>query len=206
MKNFSQACENNKKPILEILKIVLKGPGEVLEIGSGSGQHVLYFGEHLPHLNWQPTELPAGISALRDNLSAAPLENILMPRVLDVCQYPWPISSVASIFTANTLHIMAWPDVRHFFKGVGRVLNPNGLLCIYGPFRYSGNYTSESNAYFDRWLKERNPASGIRNFEDVNFLAQEQGLELLHDYSMPANNQLIIWELRHSLMKNLPAC
>ncbi|KFI22982.1 DUF938 domain-containing protein [Nitrosococcus oceani] len=197
MKNFSQACENNKKPILEILKIVLKEPGEVLEIGSGSGQHALYFGEHLPHLNWQPTELPAGISALRDNLSVAPLENILMPRVLDVCQYPWPISSVASIFTANTLHIMAWPDVRHFFKGVGRVLNPHGLLCVYGPFRYSGNYTSESNAYFDRWLKERNPESGIRNFEDVNFLAQEQGLELLHDYSMPANNQLLIWELRH---------
>jgi cyclopropane fatty-acyl-phospholipid synthase-like methyltransferase len=168
-----------------------------LEIGSGSGQHAIYFGEHLPHLVWQTTELPAAMDALRDNLSINFPKNVLMPIELDVSQHPWPIHSVSSIFSANTLHIMNWSSVQQFFKEVGVTLNRNGLLCVYGPFRYNGNYTSDSNADFDAWLKARNFESGIRDFEDVNSQAREQGLELLNDYLMPANNQLLIWKLRY---------
>ncbi|ADE15961.1 protein of unknown function DUF938 [Nitrosococcus halophilus Nc 4] len=196
MKNFSQACENNKRPILKILKAVLKDRGEVLEIGSGSGQHALYFGEHLPHLEWQPTELPAAISVLRHNLRTNSPKNVLRPIELDVCEHPWPIRSSSNLFSANTLHIMPWSSVRQFFQGAGAVLKHDGLLCFYGPFRYGGNYTSDSNADFDVWLKARDPESGLRDFEDVNFLAQEQGLALLNDYSMPANNQFLIWRKR----------
>jgi hypothetical protein len=90
---------------------------------------------------------------------------------------------------------MAWSDVQQFFKGAGAILNRGGVLCVYGPFRYGGNYTSDSNAHFDAWLKARNSESGIRDFEDVNALAQEQGLELLDDYLMPANNQFLIWKI-----------
>ncbi|MGR6034330.1 MAG: DUF938 domain-containing protein [Candidatus Nitrosoglobus sp.] len=194
MKNFSQACENNKKPILEILKVVLRDCSDVLEVGSGSGQHAVYFGEHLSHLKWQTTELSTAIGILKDNLSTNLPKNVLMPIELDVNQHPWPIESASSIFSANTLHILAWRDVKQFFKGSGAILKQNGLLCVYGPFRYQGNYTSASNADFDSWLKARNFESGIRDFEDINSLAQEQGLELQNDYSMPANNQLLIWQ------------
>lgn len=197
MKNFSQACENNKKPILEILKLVLRDCDDVLEIGSGSGQHAIYFGQHLPHLTWQATELPVMIDILRNNLNINLPKNVLMPAELDVRQHPWPVGPVSSIFSANTLHIMAWSDVQQFFKGVRAVLKRNGLLCIYGPFRYHGDYTSDSNAHFDTWLKAQNSESGIRDFESVNSLAREQGLDLLNDYSMPANNQLLIWKLKN---------
>jgi cyclopropane fatty-acyl-phospholipid synthase-like methyltransferase len=194
MKNFSQACENNKKPILEILKVVLRDCSDVLEVGSGSGQHAVYFGEYLSHLKWQTTELSTAIGILEDNLSINLPKNVLMPIELDVTQHPWPIESASSIFSANTLHILAWRDVEQFFKGSGAILKQNGLLCVYGPFRYQGNYTSASNADFDSWLKARNFESGIRDFEDINSLAQEQGLELQNDYSTPANNQLLIWQ------------
>jgi Protein of unknown function (DUF938) len=102
------------------------------------------------------------------------------------------VESVDAIFSANTLHIMGWAAVRDLFRGVG-ALAPT-LLCIYGPFRYGGKYTSASNADFDRYLRTRDPESGIRNFEDVNTLSGEQGLHLLADHAMPANNQLIIWQ------------
>lgn len=196
MKNFSQACENNKKPILEILRIALTGSDDVLEIGSGSGQHAMYFAEHLPHLQWQTSELPDTISALRDNLSVGVPKNVLMPIELDVRRHPWPIRSSSSIFSANTLHIMSWDTVKKFLEEAGAVLNRSGLLCVYGPFRYSGAYTSASNASFDVWLKERDPNRGIRDFEAINRLAQEQGLELINDYVMPANNQFLIWKLK----------
>nr|WP_096526796.1 DUF938 domain-containing protein [Candidatus Nitrosoglobus terrae] len=195
MKYFSQACENNKQPILEILKRVLKGCHQVLEIGSGSGQHAVYFGKQLPHLTWQPTETLEGIAILKENLvSLSAPSNVLTPLVLDVNQPLWPLDSVANIFSANTLHILAWEEVELFFKGVGALLKPKGLLCVYGPFRYQGNYTSLSNAEFDSWLKAQDVERGIRDFEAVNTLAEEQGLELKEDYAMPANNQFLIWQ------------
>lgn len=194
LKNFNQSCEKNKEPILEKLKIDLADSTTILEIGSGSGQHALYFGEQLPHLHWQTTEIAALVPALSDNLQTKPLPNVPSPAVLDVSQHPWPVGPVSAIFSANTLHIMAWGHVENFFAGVGKALQADGRLCIYGPFRYQNDYTSESNAKFDLWLKERDSHSGIRDFEAVDLLARRQGLELLVDHQMPSNNQLIVWK------------
>ncbi len=196
MLNFSPASENNKQPILEKLYDVFTDTNDVLEIGSGSGQHAIYFAKHLPGLTWQTSELGDHIQALEKNIESYAPDNVNMPVVLDVCSHPWPITTASAIFTANTLHIMSWPVTEDLFKGVGSVLQTKGLLCIYGPFKYEGDYTTASNARFDIWLKTQNPVSGIRDFEALDALAQAQGLTLIHDYSMPANNQFLVFK-RH---------
>ena len=193
MQNFCPAAENNKQAILQILKQVLQNTDNTLEIGSGSGQHAIYFSAQLPHLTWQPTELPAVVDALRANLAEHNSPNIRPAVELNVQQQPWPVASCASIFTANTMHIMPWSDVVAFFTGLGQVLNTQGLLCIYGPFRYNGAFTTPSNERFNQWLQSQNPQQGIRDFEQLDQLANAQGLVLLNDYAMPANNQLLIW-------------
>ncbi len=189
----SEACERNKGPILEILKKHLSGSNKVLEIGSGTGQHAVYFAEHLDNLSWQTSELKENISDLTERIKLEGPDNVLKPVELDVTQRPWPLESADAVFTANTLHIMPWKYSADFFQGVGKILSVSGKLCIYGPFKYCGKYTSESNAEFDGWLKKHSNWSGIREFEEVDKLASRQGLKLIHDYSMPANNQLIVW-------------
>lgn len=194
LKNYQASCERNKEPILQQLRNELTDCGTVLEIGSGSGQHALYFGAQLPHLHWQTTELPNQIAALRENLRTVLIPNLPPPIVLDVTQHPWAVEPVSAIFSANTLHIMAWNQVENFFKGVGQTLRAGGKLCIYGPFRYHDEYTSESNATFDQWLKKRDPKSGIRDFEAVEQLARTENLKLRADHQMPSNNQLLVWQ------------
>ena len=194
MLNFSPASENNKQPILEKLYDVFSHTTDVLEIGSGSGQHAIYFAKHLPDLTWQTSELADHIEVLEQNIESYAPDNVNMPVVLDVSQHPWSITSTCAIFTANTLHIMSWSMTEELFKGIGDVLQQNGLLCIYGPFKYKDDYTTTSNAQFDIWLKAQNPQSGIRDFEAVDKLAQQQGLSLAHDFAMPANNQLLIFK------------
>lgn len=194
MSSFSEACERNKEPILRVLKEAFRNSSEVLEIGSGTGQHAVYFGRYLPHLIWQTTELEENLAGLRERLQREGPDNVKSPLPLDVSQQPWPVSVAGTIFTANTLHIMSWDHVKHMFRGVGSTLQTGGILCIYGPFRYYGAYTSESNALFDQSLKKRDPLSGIRDFEAVNQLAIEQGLSLIKDYPMPANNQALVWK------------
>jgi hypothetical protein len=189
--SVSEACERNKGPILAILASALANSRKVLEIGSGTGQHAVHFAAHLPHLLWQPSDTGAYLAGLRERIAGEGTPNLLPARELDVRDQPWQVESVDAIFTANTLHIMGWAAVEDLFRGVGAVAPT--LLCIYGPFRYGGKYTSASNADFDRYLRARDPDSGIRNFEDVNTLSGEQGLYLLADHAMPANNQLIIW-------------
>ena len=194
MLNYSQASENNKQAILSLLHDILADTVDVLEIGSGSGQHALFFSQHLPNLNWQATELSDGITALEENIKQYAPDNVLKPVELDVCKHPWNVSKSAAIYTANTLHIMPWASVAEFFIGVGKNLNPQGLLCIYGPFKYKGEFTTQSNADFDQWLKRSNPMSGIRDFEKISELALGQGMSLVNDFPMPANNQLIIFK------------
>lgn len=191
---FSEACERNKDPILQILVSAFARNHRALEIGSGTGQHAVYFSEHLPHLTWQPTEMAENLPALAERIGREGPANLLAPLVLDVCAARWPVDSADAIFSANTLHIMDWESVRHFFRGVGAVLDAGGVLGVYGPFRYGGRYTTESNAAFDRHLKARDPAGGLRDFEAVNELALEQGLLLSADHAMPANNQTLIWK------------
>ena len=192
----SEACERNKRPILSVLSHAFADISNVLEIGSGTGQHAVYFGNHLGHLEWQTSELPEGLQSLRARLAAEGPGNVKEPLNLNVRERPWFRSDTASahgLFTANTLHIMSWADVEHFFAGVGEVLASPGVLCIYGPFRYGGRHTSESNAAFDRYLRHRDPQSGIRDFEAIAHLADSQGLSFLEDHAMPANNRLLVW-------------
>lgn len=194
LENYSAAAENNKQPISAVLARELTEPGTVLEIGSGSGQHALYLARNLPHLQWQATELPHAIKALQRNLYQHSIANMLPPIALDVAKSSWLSGSVEVVFTANTLHIMSWHLVTAFFAGVGRNLGSQGRLCVYGPFRYGGNFTAPSNAQFDAWLSSRDPLSGIRDFEAVDALAQSIGCKLVADHAMPANNQLLIWQ------------
>jgi cyclopropane fatty-acyl-phospholipid synthase-like methyltransferase len=189
----SEACERNKGPILAVLAGELGASRTVLEIGSGTGQHAVHFAAHLPHLRWQPTELEGHLSALAERVRLEGSANLRPPVALDVSDDPWDVPRVDAAFSANTLHIMAWSAVQDFFRGAGAVLTGAGVLCVYGPFRYRGDYTSASNAEFDAYLQARDPASGIRDFEALDALAAAQGLTLAADHAMPANNRTLVW-------------
>jgi len=191
---FSQASENNKQPINEVLQRHLGNITDVLEIGGGTGQHATFFAEQFPRLIWQSTDVPANVATLNLRIKHAALPNLPDATALDVDALPWPVNNFNAIYTANTLHIMAAESVVNFFQGVGSYLNANGLLLVYGPFKYAGEFTTESNARFDVWLKNQNPVSGIRDFERVDALAEDAGLRLLEDNSMLANNQLLVWK------------
>lgn len=195
-KPFSEACENNKEAILQIIKAVFSKPTTVWEIGSGTGQHACHFAENLPHLKWQPTDRPehlVGIHLWRDE---AQLANLLPPLSLDVADLLWPCERIDAVFTANTLHIMSGDEVRLLFERLAVYLAADATVCIYGPFNYAGAYTSESNARFDLWLKERDALSGIKDFEAIIALAENGGLELQADNPMPANNRLLVLRKR----------
>lgn len=195
-KPFSQACENNKEPILEILRDRFAAARRVLEIGSGTGQHAVYFGAQLPHLIWQTSDLPENHPGILAWLADAALPNVCAPLSLDVSRAQWGVGVVDGVFSANTAHIMNVAQVEAMFAGVGRVLEPDGVFCLYGPFNYGGRYTSESNARFDGWLKARDPHSGIRDLETLKTFAQQHGLMLVADYAMPANNRTLVWQKR----------
>ena len=191
-KPFAEACERNRGPILEVLRGAFADCTSVLEIGSGTGQHAVYFAAALPHLVWQTSELPVNHAGIRAWLEDAQLPNLRLPLALDVAG-DWPVENYDAAFTANTLHIMAWPLAECFFRGVRGVLAPGAVLAAYGPFNYGGAFTSESNAQFDRWLKSRDPASGIRDFDQVCALAAANGLVFVRDVPMPANNRTLLW-------------
>ena len=199
MLKVSEACERNKDPILNILKDVLSESETVLEIGSGTGQHAVYFARHLTHLTWYPSDLEENIEYISERVKIEGAENVKPPFLLDVKSDPWPINKIDAVFTANTFHIMHWEYVKEFFRGAGKILNTDGLLCVYGPFKYNGNFTTKSNEDFDEWLKERDPDSGIRDFEELNKLAESQGLEFVIDHNMPANNQFLLWRKSQNL-------
>ena len=192
-KPFSQACENNKHYILSVLKAYLKKGDQVLEIGSGTAQHIKFFADSLSEVSWIPSEMPASMPVLLAGLDDPIPENIKHPVELDVEHRNWG-KTLSAVFSANTLHIMSADHVEKFFSGAARALGKNGHLLVYGPFNYQGNYSSESNARFDQWLAARDPLSAIRDFEWVNELAQKEGLSLVKDHDMPANNRLVVWQ------------
>ena len=191
-KPFSQSCENNKAPILRIIETVFTQSCTVWEIGSGTGQHACYFAEHLPHLQWQPTDRLENIAGIRLWREEAQLANLKPPLILDVTDAVWPCESIDALFSANTLHIMSNLEVRIFFERLALYLNPNAVICIYGPFNYNGAYTCDNKARFDQWLKSQNILSGIKDFEEITSLAAAMGCKLIHDFAMPANNRLLV--------------
>ena len=192
-KPYSESCDQNRAPILAILREVFADRRQVREIGSGTGQHAVYFGAALAHVRWQTADVREYHPGIHAWLTEAALPNVVSPLELDVNHTGWHSGRYDAVFSANTLHIMSWPEVEKCFEGIGRVLEPGGVLAVYGPFNYHGQFTSESNARFDQWLKARDPASGVRDFEAVDALACKQGLTLVQDYAMPANNRTLVW-------------
>jgi cyclopropane fatty-acyl-phospholipid synthase-like methyltransferase len=193
-KPFSQACDNNKQPILEIISRVFAKRNNVLEIGSGTGQHGVYLAKNLPFLTWQTSDLLINHEGINQWIDDSPTPNIRRPISLDLAAVELLVENIDAVFSANTLHIISWPLVQNFFDLVEKHLVENGVLCIYGPFNYQGKYTSESNANFDLWLKGRDEQSGIRDFEAVCQLATVAGLSLIEDVAMPANNRILIFK------------
>jgi SAM-dependent methyltransferase len=193
LKPHSDACERNRDPILEVLRQHFADRRRVLEIGSGTGQHAVHFAAALPHLAWQTSELEPNLAGMRLWLEEANLPNLPPPVALDVTG-TWPDARFDAVFTANTLHIMSWPDVQVLFAALPKVLAADAMLAVYGPFNYDGRFTSPSNASFDEWLKQRSPVSGIRDFAAVDELARSIGFTLVEDRPMPANNRTLVWQ------------
>ncbi len=193
-KPYSQSCENNKRPILQVIQTVFVESATVWEIGSGTGQHACYFAQKLPHLTWQPTDREENLAGINSWVKETSLSNIADSKVLDVTNDHWPCQQIDALFTANTLHIMSWNAVESLFAGLNNYLSSSASVCIYGPFNYNGEYTSDSNEQFDQWLKMRDPLSGIRDFESVKRLAHEINLYIRDDVTMPANNRLLVFK------------
>ena len=185
------SCARNREPILGVLRRHFADCRRVLEIGSGTGQHAIFFAAGLPHLAWQASDRADNLPGIRAWLAEAALPNTPPPLELDVAA-PWPAVACDAVFSANTLHIMAWAEVEALFAALPGVLAEGGTLAVYGPFNYDG-YTSESNAAFDRWLKERAPHQGLREFGAVDALAARAGLRLVEDCAMPSNNRCLVW-------------
>lgn len=186
------SCERNRDPILAVLRDHFADRGQVLEIGSGTGQHAIHFAAAMPHLTWQASDRADNLPGIRAWLHDAALANTPPPLELDV-NGPWPGQRFDAVFCANTLHIMAWSEVERLFAQLPGVLATDAKLVIYGPFNYGGRFTSDSNANFDVWLKERGAHQGIRDFEAVDALARRAGLALAADLEMPANNRCLVW-------------
>lgn len=192
-KPFSQACENNKEPILALLQRYFADLTSVLEIGSGTGQHAVFFAQQLPHLIWQCSDRHENHAGITQWITDAQLDNVKPPVDLDVSTSEWPDLEVDAAFSANTAHIMSWPVAQDMLTGVARILPAGGIFCLYGPFNYGGNFSSDSNARFDQWLKSQSPEMGIRDFESVCEIAGTRGLQFIEDNEMPANNRLLVF-------------
>jgi SAM-dependent methyltransferase len=194
MKKTWPAPERNKGPIVDVLRRVLPKAGRVLEISSGSGQHVVHFARQLPGLVFQPSDVdPDNLASIRAWRHDEQLANVLEPVRLDVLEESWPVGPFDAAFNANMIHIAPWACAEGLFRGVGRHLGKGGVFVLYGPFRIGGAHTAESNAEFDADLRQRDPAWGVRDLEAVEALAREQGLELRERVPMPANNQCLVF-------------
>ena len=194
MQGYSPAAENNKAPIAHILGRHLPPNGTVLEIGSGAGQHALHMSNTFPGITWLPSEREAVVPILRANLALYGSNNIQSPLVLDLTDCFWSGDPVDAVYAANVMHIVSESLGERLLQLAAEALKPLGLLMLYGPYKYNGHFTTKSNATFDQWLKDRDPASGVRDFEAVIATAKCTGLTLTQDHAMPVNNQMLIFE------------
>jgi hypothetical protein len=190
---FSQSSEENKEPILHVIGPLFAGARTLLEIGSGTGQHAVYFAAAMPHLRWQASDRRENLAGIRLWREKADLANLPPPLELDVTGDAWPEQVYDGVFSANTAHIMSWNEVQAMFSGVARVLRSGGCFALYGPFNYGGRYTSDSNERFDAWLKAQDQRSSIKDFDALDALARGLGLLLVADHTMPVNNRTLVW-------------
>ena len=191
---FSSAAERNRQPILDQLRILFPQQGTILEIGSGTGQHAIFFTRNLPGLLWQPSDRSENLTGLEASFSVEGSERILPLLQLDVLHDPWPECSYAGVYSANTAHIMSWDAVVAMFTGVAVHLVPGARFCLYGPFNIDNRFTSESNAQFDAGLRAKDPQMGIRDMAAIESLANLHQMQLEHKLAMPANNFILVFK------------
>jgi SAM-dependent methyltransferase len=189
----SAACDRNREPIAERLAEWLPASGVVLEIGSGTGQHAVYFGERFPGIRWQTSDVADNRAGIRAWLDSARLGNVVEPLELDVLTGEWPAGPFDGVFTANTAHIMPIEAVCRTFQGAGRILGPGGFLFLYGPVNRNGEFTSPSNRAFDAELRARDARMGLRDDRVLIEFARSAGLDLAADYAMPASNRSLVF-------------
>jgi cyclopropane fatty-acyl-phospholipid synthase-like methyltransferase len=194
-KPFAPACERNREPILQVLRVAFAQSRHVLEVGSGTGQHAVHFAAAMPWLDWQCSDRAEQLPGIRAWLDESALPNTPAPLELDVAG-PWPSARYDGLFSANTLHIMGWAEVERLFACLPKVASDDAVLAIYGPFNRDGRYTSDSNADFDRSLKARDSRMGLRDAAAVDALAQAAGFALAQDHAMPAGNRCLVWRRR----------
>ena len=194
MQGFSQAADNNKAAILAVLAEWLPHRAKLLEIGSGAGQHAIHMAAALNHVHWQPTDRAPVLPMLTSNIAEYGTANILRPTALDLATQTWPAQTYDCVYSANVMHIVSSELGENLICGAAKMLTADGLLALYGPYKYAGDFTTPSNADFDLWLKARDAQSGIRDFEWVHDLAARSGLRLMADQRMPANNQMLIFK------------
>lgn len=194
-KPFAPACERNQAVILEQLQQWLSTPGQsVLEIGSGTGQHAVYFAAQIPHITWQTADVIEKHAGINLWLADARLTNVLPPVEYAIGHSQWPDGQYDVVYSSNVLHIISEALVELMISDLGAHLKKAAQVIFYGPFKYSGQYTADSNADFDQWLQAHDPQSGIRDFEVIESLMQQQRFKLVKDITMPANNQLLVFE------------
>lgn len=194
------SCARNRGPILEVLRDHVADRRQLLEIGSGTGQHAIYFAAELPRLIWQTSDRAENLPGIRAWLDSAGLPNTPPPVPLDV-RGAWPTTRFDAVFSANTLHIMSWPEVERLFVSLPGIMAEDFRLVVYGPFNYGGRFTSESNAAFDAMLRERGAHQGLRDVEAVDALAARAGLRLTEDRAMPSNNRCLVWDFPDPLRR-----
>ncbi|MCI5072813.1 class I SAM-dependent methyltransferase [bacterium] len=195
-KPFSEACERNKAIIFDTLKPYLKKiEGHLLEVGTGTGQHAVYMAPQLEHITWHTSDVSGNHMGIKSWLKESKAKNIKAPIAFKVGVDKFPKKTFyQAVYSANTFHIMSWKQVKTLIKLLGHSLRKDALVFIYGPFKYKGQYTSDSNEHFDQSLKETDPQRGIRNFEDVHTAFEKSGFILVEDHIMPANNQLLVFK------------
>ena len=190
---YSSAAERNRQPILDQLRVLLPESCTVLEIGSGTGQHAVFFSRHMKGIQWQPTDREENLANLEACFSEEENSRILTSLKLDVITDTWPQRTYTAAYSANTAHIMSWQAVEAMFAGIATHLEKDSRFCLYGPFNINGQYTAESNARFDRQLRLNSPEMGIRDIEAIETLANSNQMYLDRKIAMPANNYILVF-------------
>lgn len=194
-KPFAPSCERNQQVIFDVLKSIIKpGDKNILELGSGTGQHAVFMAPQLPALTWHTSELLGNHTGIKQWLAESDAQNIQPPLHYQAGTTAFPNTDADVVMTVNTLHIMSWDCVNALISDAGQHLKVGARVLIYGPFNYGGEFTSKSNAEFDVWLKNKGALSGIRDFEAVCDLFQKENIQLLKDVTMPANNRCLVFE------------